>query len=126
MENENWYYKLMVLNKGQQIELIKQRLFADTVALTSDSSSASFYGQKFEFKYYCRPLIKVNGQNVIIDTPSQTKGFVALLDTKNFDTLKIVNPKEGKEKFGKWGLCGLVLLTTRDKNITERIKKLGL
>jgi hypothetical protein len=126
IENANWYDKLMVVNKGQQIELIKQRLLADTVVLTTDSSSTSFYGQKFEFKYYCRPFIRVNGQNVMIDTPSQSKGFVALLDQKNFDTLEIVNPKEGKEKFGKWGLCGMLLLTTRDKKITERIKELGL
>jgi hypothetical protein len=124
-ENDDWFDKLVSLVKEKQFEFIKQRLLTDTLAFDSTLQS-HFQGQKFQIQHHCRPFIRINDRDVFVDSPAQTIGLVALLEKNNFNSIQIIDPKTGKEKFGKWGLCGMLLLTTKDAEVIQRIKKLGL
>ena len=126
IENNSWFDNLVTLDKEQQLEKIKQRLLADTVALTTDSSWTVKSIQPLTIEYYCRPLIKVNEDTITIETPTQTKEFISILNDTRFKRIEILNADRAKAKYGKRGLCGLLILETKDKKIIKRIKQIGV
>jgi hypothetical protein len=125
-ENDNWFDKLVTLDKKLKIEKVKQRLLADTVAFTGDSTWTVKSIQLLTIEYYCRPLIKINEDTIIIATITQTKEFISILNDTRFDKIETLNPDKAKGQYGKWGLCGVILLTTKDKKIADKIKEVGL
>ena len=127
-DNDSWYDKLMTLDKRQQLKLIHDRLLRDTIVLKSDTSRWTVYSptQRLEIDLYCRPLIKINGQDILIEKPDQAKQIAKVLVEIDFRQIQIVKPDIAKEKYGKWGLCGVILLTTKDKRINDIIKNMGL
>jgi hypothetical protein len=124
-ENNTWFDNLVTLDKNQQIEKIKQRLLADTVALTTDSTWTVKSIQPLTVEYYCRPLLKINKDTIIIETLAQTKELISILTDTRFNKIEILNSDRAKDKYGKWGLCGVIQLTTKDKKVNSRIKKIG-
>jgi hypothetical protein len=125
-ENDSWLDNLANLDKKLQIEKIKHRLLADTIALTTDSSWTVKSVQPLTVEYYCRPFIKINEDTIIIETTNQTRRFISILNDTKFITIEILNADKARSQYGKWGLCGSILLRTKDKNVRNRLKGLVL
>lgn len=126
VENDNWFDNLVTFDKKAQIEKIKQRLLADTVALTTDSTWTVKSIQPLTIEHFCRPLIRINEDTIIIETVKQTKEFISILNDTKFNKIETLNVDKAKGRYGKWGLCGVIHLTTRDEKITDKIKEIGL
>ncbi len=125
-ENNTWFDNLATLGNNQQIEKIKQRLLADTIAFTTDSTWTVQSIQPLTVEYYCRPLLKINKDTIIIETLSQTKELISILNDTRISKIEILNADRAIDKYGKWGLCGVIELTTKDKTINSKINKIGL
>ena len=126
--NDSWYDEILTQKKGQQIESIKKRILNDAIYLTSDTTSSIQYrqGEMLKIDFHCRPLLKINGNDIHIDKADQARQISSILGDTDFNKIEILKPDRAKEKYGKWGLCGVILLTTKDKKINDLIKNLGL
>ncbi len=122
VENDNWFNDFVSLDKKQQIKAFKERLLKDTIAFVLTKSV--FRGEQFIVDFYCRPFIKVNGQDVYIDNSVQTKKFIELLDDSHIAKLEVLTPDVAKERFGKYGLCGMLLFISKDKTILDKLNKM--
>jgi len=124
VENDSWYSDLVTLNRRQQINKLEQRLLSDTIAIRTDSTFTVRRIQPLEIEYYCRPLIIINEDTIGTLTSLQTKKFVIILSDTKFTNVEILNADKAKDQYGKWGLCGMILLTTNDKKVERRIKEM--
>lgn len=127
-DNDLWYEHIKTLTKEQQLESIQKRLLIDAEQLTNDTSSTTPHqiGQLPKIDFYCRPFLKVNGRDILINKSDQARLMASILDSIDFNKIEIITPEMAKEKYGKWGLCGVILMTTTDKRIDAFIKDMGL
>lgn len=126
VDNDSWFENLATLDKDQQLDKIKQRLLADTIALTIDSAWTVKSLQPLTVEFFCRPLIRINQDTIIIETIKQTKELISILNDTRFNKIEILHPDIAKRKYKKWGLCGILILETKDKSIRDKLKEIGV
>jgi TonB-dependent SusC/RagA subfamily outer membrane receptor len=134
-QSDKWILKVENEAKPKQLDLIRQRIlldtniyirqiFADGIKFDNEKARGSrTYG-------YGRLLLVFNGEYfVYIDNETTNKSVLELVDFLTDSKIKnvaIIKDSQATAIYGSRAVCGVLLLTTRDKKTFKQIKEVKL
>jgi TonB-dependent SusC/RagA subfamily outer membrane receptor len=134
-QSENWIFKFEKESKSGQLELTRKRLLLDTNIYINQSTPdrIKIDNEKLKGKRtagYCRLVLFFN-QDYFTNIDNRTKNssiikLTHLLTDKEIQTVSIVKEPQATSIYGSRASCGVILLTTKGKQILKRIKEINL
>lgn len=134
-QSDRWLLILEKEAKLKQLDLIRQRILLDTNIYIRQS-----YADRIKFDNekakgtrtygYGRPLLVFNGQYILdINNRTKNKSIMELADFLNDSRIKnvtIIKDSQATAIYGTRAVCGVFLLTTKDKKTFKQIKEINL
>lgn len=132
-QSENWVENLKSNDLKTKIELINQRILADTnvyYIATQSPHGKTIINEKYNYKSYQRPLyVFINesgGKRISLSNNPKTESILKLtelISSKNILKIEVKNEFNEMVIYGTRGLVGLIIMTFKDDENIELIYK---
>jgi TonB-dependent SusC/RagA subfamily outer membrane receptor len=134
-QSDTWIVKVEKEIKSKQLALIRQRILLDTNIYIRQSypdrikvDTEKEKGTRTEG--YGKPLLVFNGQ-YFADINNKTKNnsikeLADFLTDRKIKSVSIVKDTQATAIYGSRAVCGVILLTTKDKKTLRQIKEIQL
>ena len=127
IDSEKWLKQLKeITNKDERIDYITAKIYADTIY--KNLANQIFMDNKIRDpeKHICRTIIVVKFANQyfkidLVENP-KLENIVKLFNSKRIDEITFLSEVESVANFGSDGLCGVVILNTKDKKFARKLR----
>jgi len=124
MDSKKWIIELRnITSKSEKIEFVKAKIYSDTAYANPLIMSNNIRDSS---RHVCKTIIAVKFRNDLfqidlLENPN-LKSILKFINNENINDITFLDDQMSVAYFGSNGLCGVVILNTRNKKFIRKIR----